>query len=154
MGAPIKLMRTAPAGSGGSGSSGTAAGESAQIVTGVLAAGAIENDTMPLGKMISVYRIVVSGPARIRMYQTSAQRAADASRSNFQLPPPGTPHGVIGDWWLDGSATGPFNFPCSPVADGQNNDSPQTTSIYVAVTNLALVSAAITVTIYYVPMES
>jgi hypothetical protein len=40
------------------------------------------------------------------------------------------------------------------VVDGQNNDSPQTNSIYVAVTNLALVSAAITYTIYYVPLES
>ncbi len=154
MAAPVKLMRSAPPVSSGSGASGTAAGESSQSITGVLAAGAIENDTLPLGKMLSIYRVIVSGPARIRIYQTSAARAADAGRTNFQIPQPGAPHGVIGDWWLDGSATGPFDFPCSPVVDGQNNDSPQTPSIYVAVTNLALVSAAITYTIYYVPLES
>ena len=153
MARPIKLFRSITASGTGTGG-GPAGAQSSETVTGVLSPGAIENDTLPLGDMVTIYRVTVSGPARVRLYQTSGARAADAARTNTQLPTPGTPHGVIGDWWLDGSATGPFDFICSPQADGQNNDLPQTGQIYMAVTNLALVSAAITVTIRYVPLEA
>src|SRR5208337_2765648 len=123
-----------------------------------LAPGAIENSTLTMAKSVSILAVEVSSSARLRLYQTSAARTADANRTNLTPPTPGTPHQVIGDWYLNGNANAPLIFWCSPPTPGQNadglTDGTQTTNIYAAITNLGTGSTAITATIFYVPTES
>jgi hypothetical protein len=122
------------------------------VTTASLAAGAIENDALTMAKMFTVYQVVVSGPARVRLYSTSAARTADASRSNQVPPTPGTQHGIIADLYLD--TADKYTWTCSPAIPGFNNDGTQATTIYAAITNLSGAPAAITATLYYVPQES
>ena len=123
------------------------------VTTASLAANAIENDTLVMAKQVAIQTITVSAAARVRLYQTSAARTADASRPNTTPPTLGTPHQVIGDWYLNGTTAAPLSFPCSPIVFGQNGDGSQTSNIYVAITNIGTGSAAITATITYVGQE-
>jgi hypothetical protein len=128
------------------------AGKTVAVTTASLASGAIENDSLTMAKMFTAFKVVVSGPARVRLYATSAARTADASRGNTVPPTPGTQHGVLADLYLD--TADKYTWMCSPIIPGANNDSPQVATIYAAITNLSTGSAAITVTISYVPQET
>ncbi len=123
-----------------------------------LSAGAISNISLQMAKSVAVLAVIVSSAARVRLYQTSAAMTADASRPNTVPPTPGSNHQVIGDWYLTGAANAPLTFWCSPIALGQNadgtTDATQNATIYAAVTNLGVSSAAITVQILYIPQES
>lgn len=127
-------------------------GLSVVVVTASLGTLAIENDSVTMAKMFELYKITVDGPARVRLYSTSAARTADAVRSNLVPPTPGTQHGCIADFYLDTSDK--YTWMCSPSVPGFNNDGTQAATIYAAITNLSLGSAVITVTLYYVPQES
>lgn len=123
----------------------------ATFTTSTLANGATANGTVAMAKTAALLHVAVSQAARLRLYINSAARTADASRSNQTPPVPGTQHGVLVDLYLD---TGDkFTWQMSPLAVLYNWDATQSSNIYYAVTNLGN-TAAITVSLTYVPMES
>ena len=68
-----------PTGSGGGGET-SLARANAVILTASLAAGASESEVVELGKTAIVLAIEVSDDARVRLYDTTAHRDADAAR--------------------------------------------------------------------------
>jgi hypothetical protein len=124
------------------------------VTTISLAATAKTNITLVMAKQIALQTITVSAPARIEFYQTAAAMIADAARPNTTPPILGTPHQVIGDWYLNGTPAAPLSFPCSPMVFGQNGDNPQSSNIYVSITNIGAGPTAITATITYVEQET
>jgi hypothetical protein len=148
-------MRSAPQVAATSSSSSTSTpptGTSVSITTPAIVSGSSEVTTLAMAKMFQVYQVQVSGPTRIRLYATAAAQTLDASRSNSVPPTPGTQHGVLLDLYLD--TADKWNWMCSPIAPGYNNDSPQSTTIYATITNIDTVNAAISLQINYVPLES
>ncbi len=123
--------------------------ENASYVTNLLANGQQEFGTITLSKMFAVLNCSVTSPARVQLYSTSAAQLADSGRG--QVPPTGTTqHGVIMDLYLD--TADKFFWVMSPIADGANQDDPQSDFAYITVTNLSA-AAVITVAITFVPEE-
>lgn len=140
-------MRWAAGGGGGPASRTTV-----DFTTGSLADGAAEVGTVPIAKSFLIIQVEVSAAARVELYSSTAARDADAGRAIGVNPPVGTPHGVIGDWYLDGSESAPLLFVASPEVMGAN--STNDLDIAYRVTNKSGGSAAITVTLTVVPEES
>lgn len=124
----------------------------ATITTAALASNATEADQVTLAKVFALLRVQVSCKARVRLYKTAAARTADASRASTTPPAAGTPHGVICDFYLDGSTGAPLAFLCSPDILGANGDSPAVSTIYASITNLDT-AQAVTVTLTFEPVE-
>ena len=128
----------------------------AQVVATSLAAAAI-NTTSNLTlsqnwKSILLIKVDTGGKkARVRLYNTTANRTADTSpdRPNSTPPVPGTQHGVLCDLYLD--TADKYTWWMSPPALGFNGDSPQVSTIYCAITNLDTSTQTITVTFTFVP---
>lgn len=121
---------------------------SVALATGVLAPAGINTGTVTLGRVFTLIQVIVSSPARVRLYSTAAARTADLSRSNQVPPTPGTQHGVICDLYLD--TTDKLTWNMSPAADGGNLDTPGSTSIYYAITNISTGSTSVSATLTYV----
>lgn len=133
--------------------------QSVALVTASLANGAIQTDAsggaqvLAMTKLCTLFRVVASCKCRITLYATAAARTADQTgpRPNTVPPTPGTQHGVLVDLYLD--TADKLTWMMSPPAIVYNNNSPQVTTIYYAVTNLDT-TQAVTVTLSYVPEES
>jgi len=115
------------------------------ITTASLGNGATENTTITLKPGYRVLNIETDRAARVRLYDSTASRTADASRA-VGTDPTGV-HGVIVDlvttdielsWWL------------SPVVDGYTVDA--TDTVPVAVTNLGT-TGTVTVDVTWVRSE-
>jgi hypothetical protein len=120
----------------------------ATLTTGTLATGASENGTAALCKVSDILFIATDYPAWVRLYGTSAQRAADASRPITEDPAPGA--GVFADV----STTDSLSIAMSPVTVFVNGDGVPADVGYLSVKNLDSVDRAITVTITYLPQEA
>lgn len=120
----------------------------ATLTTGTLATGAAENGTAALCKVSDILFIATDYPAWVRLYGTSAQRAADASRPITEDPAPGA--GVFADV----STTDSLSIAMSPVPVFVNGDGVPADVGYLSVKNLDGVDRAITVTITYLPQEA
>ena len=108
---------------------------------------------MSFAKTFLVLKVVVSAYARVRLYATAAAATADVARL-FTVPPAaGTQHEVIMDMQLD-SVYGSLSFVMSPVTPGANMDTSPADTIYYNITNLSGTTAAITVTLTALPLES
>jgi hypothetical protein len=119
-----------------------------------LASGAEGTDIIQLAPSFRIVGISVGGKkCRVRLYSTSALRAADASRSLVAPPTPGTKHGVILDLYLD-QVKYLDPWVCSPEAGGSNMDSPSSSTIYVALRNYDTVTQSITLLVTYIPTEA
>lgn len=116
------------------------------ITTASLSNGVTENTTITLKPGYRVLNIETDRAARVRLYDSTASRTADASRA-VGTDPTGV-HGVIVDlvteavelsWWL------------SPVVDGYTVDA--TDTVPVAITNLSGATDTVTVTLTWVRSE-
>jgi hypothetical protein len=112
--------------------------------TASLAAGAVENGTITIGKSFTVLKLVVNRPARVRLYSTAAALTADASRLATVPPTAGAQHGVILDIVLN--VTTGLTWILSPSADGSNLEASPSSAISYAITNNDVGAGTVTAT--------
>jgi hypothetical protein len=105
---------------------------------------------MSFSRSFQLLVLAVNSAARVRIYGTAAAQSGDLGRGLDIPPAAGTAQNIICDVVLD---TAPFTWPFQDRV-GANADTPQTTNIYVTVTNLDTNSDAITVTFQYVPLQA
>ena len=131
-----------PAGADG----GFVARATADVTTASLSNNATENTTITLKPGYRLLKVETDIPARVRIYDSTDKRTADASRG-IGTDPTGV-HGVILDlvtteanlsWWL------------SPVVDGYTSDA--TDTVPLAITNLSGSTDTVTVTVTWVRSE-
>ncbi len=134
-----------PAGADGA-TGGFVARTTATFTTSTLSNNSIENLSVTLKPGYRLLKVSTDRAARVRVYDSSASRTADASRA-VGTDPTGV-HGVILDlvttvsaldWWLN------------PVVDGYTADA--TDTVPVAITNLSGASAAVEVVFTWVRSE-
>ena len=121
----------------------------ASLTTATLVAGETANLNITLAKGYRLLSIAASATARVRIYTTAAARTADSSRAEGSDPAWNA--GVVADFVL-GSAD--FSGALSPAVDGVNLEATPSSAIPIAVTNRSTSSAAITVTLVYLPQEN
>ena len=114
----------------------------------ILSSGATANLTISGYKTYALLAITVSAAAWVRVYTSTAARTADSSRLQTEDPLPGS--GVIAEVITAGAALQLI----SPGTIGFSSESPATTSIPIAVTNLSGGSTTITVTLTLVQLEA
>lgn len=115
--------------------------------TATLANGATENITIAGFKGYVLYKIQTSVAAWVRIYTTSAARAADSSRTEGVDPLPGA--GVLAEVITTGDAT----IGMTPGVIGFNDDNAPTSSIYLAITNKSGTSSTVTTTLTILQIE-
>lgn len=106
--------------------------------------------SLSLSKSFQLLTVTASGAARVQLYGTATAQSADVSRAVDVPPPAGTMQNIIADVVLD---TAPFAWAFQDRM-GANNDTPQTSTAYITVTNLGSAATTITVTLVYVPLEN
>jgi len=89
-----------------------------------------------------------SATCRVELYGNASIQAGDLARPLDT--PPVSPQNIITDVVLD---TVPYQWSWQNRI-GANADNPQTSLVYITVTNLNVSSSAITITVSYVPLES
>lgn len=117
------------------------------ISTGSIANSATFTGTVALAKGYAIYKVTTSTNAWVRLYSNTATQTADAARSIFNDPQPGS--GVM----VEVISTGANIILVSPAAVGWNDSSPVSNAIPVSITNLSSVSSNITVTFTYLGLE-
>lgn len=122
----------------------------ATLTTAVLSPGAKFSGHINLSKSFQLLSIAISSAARVELYGTANAQSLDLARGLDIPPAAGTAQNIICDVILD---TAPYQWSFQNRV-GANADTPQSSSVYVTVTNLGTTSAAITVTLAYVPMEA
>ena len=120
---------TGPQGEPGGGSGGGSARVTTGFVTGVINQFATGTGVFALPKSSEILNVVLSGFARLRLYDTATARDADLGRSVYQTPIAG--NGLI----LDLNSTAVLNQTLDPHAQASNADSPPATAIYYALQN-------------------
>lgn len=120
----------------------------ANATTASIADGASADITITGAKSYMLMSIETSAAAWVTIYTSAAARTADASRNQNTDPLPGS--GVIAEV-ITGSAT---TQKITPGLLGFNDESPVTTNIYAKVENQSGASAAITVTLSLLILES
>jgi hypothetical protein len=116
--------------------------------TSSLAAGATDSTTtIMLAKGYRLYSIQTSRPARVRLYETAAQKTADLARA-VGTDPAGDA-GVV----LDYVTTDTAAHTLSPLVDGANLESSPSTAISMAVTNNDTSTGSVTVTLVWIKAE-
>jgi hypothetical protein len=130
------------------GAAGTASGvrETATLTTGMLNNLAWETGTFSMATSFEILHVVLSSTARIRLYNTAANRDADVLRSVYQAASQGM--GLI----LDINATIVLSQSLDPHAHGSNMNVSPSDSIYYTVTNNGAL-ASITVTFSFLRKE-
>jgi hypothetical protein len=116
----------------------------------VTAPGAQFVGTIKMSKSFQLLSVTANGAARIRLYGTAAAQNADLARGLDVAVPAETTQGIITDVALD---MAPYRWAWQDRV-GANADLPQTTTVYITITNLGSATAATSVTIMYVPIES
>jgi hypothetical protein len=120
------------------------------ITTATLNPGDQFTGSILLAKSFQLLQVTANSPCRVQLYGTALAQTLDSGRALDAAPNAGVFQNIISDIALD---TIPYQWPYQNRS-GANGDSPQTTLIYITVTNLDVTSDAITVTIQYVPLES
>lgn len=103
--------------------------------------------TITLAKSYRLFSIQTSRPARVRLYDTAAHLAADASRA-VGTDPASTAGVMLEYVTADTAAKG-----LSPIVEGVNLEAAPSSSISMAVTNNDAATGTITVTLIWVAME-
>lgn len=107
----------------------------ASYTTGALTPGAYEDFVMPLGWQYQILSLQTDNPACVRVYQTSASRAADAGRSLVLDPAVslGDPSVIVLEVT---TVVGHLSFsPLSYQPTGTNGDTPRSKSAYCRIYN-------------------
>ena len=135
-------------GSSGAGSgSGLGTRITAASTTGSLSSNQTGNLTIVGYKSYGLLKVQTSSAAWVRIYTNAAYRTADASRTQGNDPAPGS--GVIAEIITIGATTQII----TPGALGWNDDTPPSSSVYVAVTNLSGTIQPVTVTLTMLQLE-
>jgi hypothetical protein len=119
-----------------------------QVATAALDPGATGYVQADLGRAYHILAMATDFPARVRVYETSAHRAADAARAQGVLPV--NDHGMVAEIVTTGSVLAVRFAPC-PF--GANLDSPTAKTAYFAITNKDVVARTITLTVTRLPLE-
>jgi len=130
----------------GGGGGGLPSRTTAAFTSSSLAVNATATGTINIAKSFTLVSVQVSAKARLRLYQTTATRDADLSR--LETTPPEGQHGLITDMIPDLSARPNYG------RVGNNCESSPTAAIAYSLTNRSTSTAAITVTITYIPLEA
>jgi hypothetical protein len=135
----------------GSSSSSTSsiASKQASITTSVLNPNDVFSGSLLVSKSFQLLQVTASSTCRIQLYGTAMAQSIDLGRALDAAPAAGVFQNIISDVALD---TAPYQWPYQNRI-GANGDSPQTSLVYISITNLDIVSDVITVTISYVPLE-
>ena len=144
----LQGVQGVPGETGGQGAAGTASGvrETATLTTGMLNNLAWETGTFSMATSFEILQVELSSTARIRLYNTAANRDTDVLRSVYQAATQGM--GLI----LDINATAILSQSLDPHAHGSNMDVSPSDSIYYTVTNNGAL-ASITVTFTFLRKE-
>ena len=127
--------------------SGTNSRVSVVTTTTSIANATSANATITAAKSYALFSITVSAGAWVSLYTTSALRTADSTRLITVDPTPGS--GVIAEAITTSSSTTYF----TPAVVGFNSDATPTSNVYLKIYNNSGASAAITVTVTYLPLE-
>ena len=141
----------------------TVTGASSSGTTTGIAAQSISITTPLLGSRNTVYlapnvksksfqlvSCVANGACEVRIYGSASAMSIDAARAIDAPLPAELANGLVSDIVLD---TSPFKWNWQNRV-GVNDDSPQTTVAYIAITNLSSFTTQIQVTITAIPLES
>lgn len=120
------------------------------ITTTVLNPNDVFAGSLLLAKSFQLLQITANSACRVQLYGTALAQTLDLSRGLDTAITAGVFQNIISDVVLD---TAPFQLPYQNRI-GANGDSPQSSSIYISITNLDIASDVITVTISFVPLES
>jgi hypothetical protein len=115
-----------------------------------LVAGANATGVVSLSHNFLLANIQVSSAARVRLYATAGARTADISRPPSVQITPGLANQLISAHNLTGLTGVPLNFPCSPSIPGFTTDG----NVYWTITNTALTTQTITVTLTWLQLGS
>lgn len=117
--------------------------QTAVVTAAALANNASSQVTIPMAEGFTVYRVVTSVAARVRLYPSAAYQAADVARA-YATPPTGD-HGVL----LDAQTTGgDLDIASAPPAPGLNFAG--TVNVPITITNLSGGTVDVTVTLTYI----
>lgn len=133
---------------GYTGSSGVVSRSTATVTTSSVANAATTTASITGFKGYNLYKVYSSHAAWIRIYTNVAARTADSSRTQGTDPTPDV--GIITE--VITSSAGQ-TVTLAPAVLGFNDESPVTTAVPVAVTNLSGSAATITVTLTLVQTE-
>lgn len=124
--------------------------KSISLVTAVLNPNNTFLGSISISKSFQLINVSASSPCRIQLYGTASAQTQDAGRGLDAAPTPGTQQNLITDVVLD---TIPYQWSFQNRV-GANADSPQNATAYMTVTNVDVLSEAITITLFYVPLET
>ena len=116
--------------------------------TATIANGASANLTIAAAKTYALHKIQTSHAAWVTLYTDTTSRTQDASRTESTDPVAGS--GVIAEVITSDGATQKI----TPAAMGYNDDGTPSTNAYVKVVNKSGNTAAVTVTLHFVPLEA
>jgi hypothetical protein len=119
------------------------------LVTPILIPGGQFTKSVQMATSFQLLSVVASAICRIEIYGTASAQSQDIARAIDVPPPAGTLQNLISDVALD---TVPYQW-FYQNRIGANADHPQTPTIYITVTNIGTIAAAITLTLQYVPIE-
>lgn len=137
--------------SGGSSSTNTLPPKSITVTTSLLAFGSAFVGSVGVAKSFQLLSVSANAVCEVRLYGTQLAQLHDQSRTNDQPVAPEITNNVISCVTFD---TSPYTWPFQNII-GANQNNPQTTTLYVTVINTSpTTSAAITVTLQYVPLET
>lgn len=120
----------------------------ASVTSSSLANNAYQQTNITIAKSFRLVHIQTDVAARVRLYSTAANQAADASRVVGNDPAIGV--GVILDYV---TTSADKDEDLSPVADGSSMEGTPTTSIPITITNLSGSTGTVTVTLTYFRTE-
>ncbi len=133
--------------SGGGGGGASLVRSSASAATSSMSNNSSRNITITTAKSYALQKIQTSAAAWVTLYTDTTSRSNDSGRSEATDPTPGS--GVIAEV----ITTGATSQLISPFIIGGNMDSTPSTNAYLKVVNKSGSTQAITVTLYYVPLE-
>ena len=111
--------------------------------TGSIGAGTTTDITITGAKAYSLFKVVTSHAAWVRLYTDTTSRTNDASRAYTTDPTPGS--GVLAEVYT--TTSGSNTFKMTPAVMGWNDDGTPSTNIYAKVTNNESTSQDITVSL-------
>jgi hypothetical protein len=116
-----------------------------------LASGASQQTTLALPAAFRLYSIQTDHPARVRVYQTSAQQTADLSRARGTDPDNNA--GVTLDYVTTSTLGTSAPADLSPLVDGVDLSTTPSGAVPITFTNLDTVTRTITATLTYIRTE-
>lgn len=139
-------------GSGGGSSSGGSPSTASQVVvkTQAIAPGSAFIGSTQIAKGFQLLSVSANAAVRIELYGTAAIQAQDLGRALDVPPSAGTTQNIICDLALD---TSPYQWTFQNRV-GANADNPQSSTVYITLTNIGAGTTSFTVTLHFVALES